>query len=41
MAVSETLVPLEKLALHVPGQLIPLGALTIVPEPEAGDVTVN
>jgi hypothetical protein len=41
LAVSVTLVPLEKLALHVPGQLIPPELLVTVPVPEAGDVTVN
>lgn len=41
LAVSVTFVPLEKLALQVPGQLIPLGLLVTVPVPEAGEVTVN
>ena len=33
MAVSVTTVLFAKLALHVPGQLIPVGALVTVPEP--------
>jgi hypothetical protein len=41
LAVSVTLVPLEKLALQVVGQLIPLGLLVTVPDPEDEDVTVN
>jgi hypothetical protein len=41
LAVSVTLVPLEKLALHVPGQFIPPELLVTVPVPEAGEVTVN
>jgi hypothetical protein len=41
LAVSVTLVPLEKLALQVVGQLIPLGLLVIVPDPETVEVTVN
>jgi hypothetical protein len=30
-----------KVALHVPGQLIPAGLLVMVPAPVAGAVTVN
>lgn len=41
LAVSVTLVPLEKLALQVAGQSIPFGLLVTVPDPEAGEVTVN
>ena len=36
---SETFVPEEKLAVHVPGQLIPAGLLVTVPVPE--EVTVS
>ena len=36
---SETFVPDEKLAVHVPGQLIPAGLLVTVPVPDA--VTVS
>jgi hypothetical protein len=39
--VSVTFVPLEKFALQVPGQLIPVGLLVTVPDPDDGDVTVN
>jgi dUTPase len=41
LAVRVTLVPFEKLALQVVGQLIPLGLLVTVPDPDAGEVTVN
>jgi hypothetical protein len=34
VAVSVTLVPLLKFAVHVPGQLIPAGLLVTVPLPE-------
>lgn len=34
VAVSTTAVPLEKLAVQVPGQLIPAGLLVTVPVPE-------
>ena len=36
---SETFVPEAKLAVHVPGQLIPAGLLVTVPVPDA--VTVS
>ena len=41
VAVSAIFVPLVKFALQVPGQLIPSGLLTTVPEPESGGVIVN
>ncbi|GAC1433394.1 MAG: hypothetical protein NVS1B11_37050 [Terriglobales bacterium] len=41
VAVSATCVPLAKLALHVPGQLIPEGLLITVPEPTPDSETVN
>ncbi len=40
LAVSTTAAPLLKLALHVPGQLIPLGLLVTVPLPVPARVTV-
>jgi hypothetical protein len=39
--VSVTWVPFAKDAVHVLGQLIPLGLLVMAPAPEAGAVTVN
>jgi len=41
VAVSVTTVPLLKFALHVLGQLIPLGALTTLPVPVPTSVTLN
>jgi len=41
VAVSVTMVPLLKFALHVPGQLIPVGLLVTVPVPVPGRVTVS
>lgn len=41
VAVSVTCVPLLKFALHVLGQLIPLGALTTLPVPVPASVTVS
>lgn len=41
VSVSVTCVPAEKLALHVPGQLIPAGLLMTVPEAFPGSVTDN
>jgi hypothetical protein len=41
VSVSVTCVPAEKLALHVPGQLIPEGLLVTVPELCPGRVTDN
>jgi hypothetical protein len=41
VSVSVTSVPAEKLALHVPGQLIPEGLLVTVPELFPGRVTDN
>jgi hypothetical protein len=39
--VSEIFVPPVKLAVHVPGQLIPLGLLVTVPLPEPATTTVS
>jgi len=39
--VSATLVPVLKSAVQVPGQLMPVGALVIVPVPAVGAVTVS
>jgi hypothetical protein len=41
LAVSVTFVPLAKVAVQVVGQLMPAGALVIVPAPDGGAVTVN
>jgi hypothetical protein len=41
LADNVTLVPLAKLALHVPGQLIPVGTLVTMPEPLPAIVTDN
>jgi hypothetical protein len=41
VAVSEIFVPPVKLAVHVPGQLIPLGLLVTVPLPEPATTTVS
>jgi hypothetical protein len=40
-ALRVTCVPWAKLALQLPGQVIPLGLLVIVPAPDAGAVTVS
>jgi hypothetical protein len=40
-AVSATFVPVLKSAVQVPGQLMPAGALVIVPVPAVGAVTVS
>ena len=39
LAFKVTMVPLEKLALQVPGQLIPAGVLVIEPKPPPDNVT--
>ena len=41
VAVRVTFEPAEKLALHVPGQLIPVGLLVTVPVPVPAEVTVS
>jgi hypothetical protein len=41
VSVNTTAVPLGKLAVQVPGQLIPAGLLVTIPEPVPALATVN
>lgn len=41
VSVRVTFVPMRRLALHVPGQLIPAGLLVTVPEPTTVTARLN